>query len=129
LFLIFNELIEGMDARGMDHAADLAWMIDASHNIKDPLEDLLQSVEAIMIAYAQALLVDRLKLSYAQNANDVVAAQEVLQKAFRTDVRPLVAEARLKSGGALDPLNIYRNEKVREHLINERGSKTLATGL
>ena len=59
MFLIFNELVEGMDARGMNHATDLGWMIDASHNVKDPLEDLLQSVEAIMIAYAQALLVDR----------------------------------------------------------------------
>jgi L-rhamnose isomerase/sugar isomerase len=50
LFLIFRELVEGMDARGMNHAKDLGWMIDASHNIKDPLEDLLQSVEAIQIA-------------------------------------------------------------------------------
>ena len=129
LFLIFNELIEGMDARGMDHAADLAWMIDASHNIKDPLEDLLQSVEAIMIAYAQALLVDRKKLSEVQNSNDVVAAQEILQTAFRTDVRPLVAEARLRNKGAIDPLSVYRNEKIREHLIKERGAKTVATGL
>ena len=56
LFLIFNELIEGMDARHMDHATDMGWMIDASHNVKDPLEDLIQSVEAIKIAYAQALL-------------------------------------------------------------------------
>src|SRR5436853_1087930 len=62
LFLIFNELVEGMDARGMNHTNDLGWMIDASHNVKDPLEDLLQSVEAIMITYAQALLVDRNKL-------------------------------------------------------------------
>ena len=56
LFLIFNELVEGMDARGMNHAKDLGWMIDASHNVKDPIEDLLQSVEAIKIAYAQALV-------------------------------------------------------------------------
>jgi L-rhamnose isomerase / sugar isomerase len=129
LFLIFNELIEGMDVRGMDHASDLGWMIDASHNVKDPLEDLLQSVDAIMIAYAQALLVDRKKLSQAQNANDIVAGQEILQAAFRTDVRPLVNEARLRSGGAIDALFVYRNEKVREHLIKERGSKTVATGL
>jgi len=129
LFLIFNELIEGMDARGMDHASDLAWMIDASHNVKDPLEDLLQSVEAIMIAYAQALLVDRKKLSELQNVNDVVAAQEILQSAFRTDVRPLVVEARLRNKGAIDPLSVYRNEKVREQLIKERGSKIVATGL
>jgi len=129
LFLIFNELIEGMDARGMDHGTDLAWMIDASHNVKDPLEDLLQSVEAIMIAYAQALLVDRKKLSEVQNVNDVVAAQEILQTAFRMDVRPLVAEARSRSGGAIEPLSVYRSEKVRDRLITERGSKTVATGL
>jgi len=129
LFLIFNELIEGMDVRGMDHASDLAWMIDASHNIKDPLEDLLQSVEAIMIAYAQALLVDRKKLSEVQDVNDVVAAQEILQAAFRADVRPLVTEARLRKGGAIDPLSVYREEKIRESLIKKRGSKTVATGL
>lgn len=129
LFLIFNELVEGMDAKGMNHATDLGWMIDASHNIKDPLEDLLQSVEAIMITYAQALLIDRKKLTEAQNNNDVVTAQEILQQSFRTDVRALVAEARLRSGGALDPLAIYRKEKVRGNLIKERGSKTVATGL
>ncbi len=93
LFLIFNELIEGMDAKGMNHATDLGWMIDASHNIKDPLEDLLQSVEAIMIAYTQALLVDKKALEEARQNNDVARAQEILQEAYRTDVRPLVAEA------------------------------------
>ena len=129
LFLIFNELIEGMDARGMSHATDLGWMIDASHNVKDPLEDLLQSVEAIMITYAQALLVDRKKLLAAQQNNDVVTAQEILQQAFRTDVRSLVAEARLRAGGAQNPIALYRSSKVREHLIKERGSKTMATGL
>lgn len=129
LFLIFNELVEGMDAKNMNHATDLGWMIDASHNVKDPLEDLLQSVEAIMVAYTQSLIIDRKKLTDAQHSNDVVTAQEVLQQAFRTDVRSLVAEARLRSGAAIDPLSVYRGEKVREHLIKERGSKTIATGL
>ncbi|MEJ7678602.1 MAG: TIM barrel protein [Segetibacter sp.] len=129
LFLIFKELVEGMDARGMNHATDLGWMIDASHNVKDPLEDLLQSVEAIMIAYAQALLVDSKALEEAQLANDVVRAQEILQGAYRTDVRPLVAEARLRGGAALEPLKLYRSLQVRENLIKERGLKTVATGL
>jgi L-rhamnose isomerase/sugar isomerase len=129
LFLIFNELVEGMDARGMNHATDLGWMIDASHNVKDPLEDLLQSVEAIMISYAQALLVDRKGLNNAQDNNDVVAAQEILQNTFRTDVRAIVAEARLRAGGALDPIAFYRNNKLRASLIKERGANTIATGL
>lgn len=129
LFLIFNELVEGMDARNMNHANDLGWMIDASHNLKDPLEDLLQSVEAIQIAYAQALIVDKKALQAAQAKNDVAAAQEILQGAFRTDVRPLVAEARLQAGGVLQPIKLFRDEKVRENLIKERGLKTVATGL
>jgi L-rhamnose isomerase / sugar isomerase len=129
LFLIFNELVEGMDARQMNHATGLAWMIDASHNVKDPLEDLLQSVEAIKIAYAQALLVDRRALNRSQQSNDVVGAQEILQQAYRTDVRPLLAEARLTSGAALNSLQLFRDMKVRKQLIAERGAKSMATGL
>lgn len=129
LFLIFNELVEGMDARNMNHANDLGWMIDASHNVKDPLEDLLQSVEAIMIAYTQALLVDTKALQSAQENNDVAKAQEILQQAYRTDVRPIVAEARLQSGAALSPIQLFREQKIREQLIKERGEKTVATGL
>lgn len=129
LYLIFNELVEGMDAKGLNHNKDLGWMIDASHNVKDPLEDLLQSVEAILLAYAQALSTDRQGLVTAQQENDVVTAQELLQHAFRTDLRPLAAEARLRSGGALNPLALYRSAKVRQELITVRGSKTAATGL
>lgn len=129
LFLIFNELVEGMDARAMNHATDLGWMIDASHNVKDPVEDLLQSVKAIKIAYAQALLVDKQALEAAQNSNDVTLAQELLQQAYRTDVRPLIAEASLRMGGALEPIETYRKLSVRENLIRERGSGTVATGL
>lgn len=129
LFLIFNELVEGMDAKGIDHATGLGWMIDASHNVKDPLEDLLQSVEAIMLSYTQALLVDRKALVIAQQENDVVRCQEILQHAFRTDVRAIVQEARLRSGGAAQPVELYRQLKVREKLIADRGLKTVATGL
>jgi L-rhamnose isomerase/sugar isomerase len=118
-----------MDARGMSHTRGLGWMIDASHNVKDPLEDLLQSVEAILLTYAQALLVDRQRLTAAQQDNDAVAAQEMLQDCFRTDTRALVAEARLRAGGALDPLAFYRHEKVRKQLIKERGVSGVATGL
>jgi L-rhamnose isomerase/sugar isomerase len=82
-----------------------------------------------MIAYAQALLVDRKALEIAQDENDVVKAQEILQHAFRTDVRALVAEARLRSGAALNPVELYRSLTIRKNLIGERGLKTMATGL
>lgn len=128
LFLIFYELVEGMRAQGRP-MQELGWMIDASHNIKDPLEDLLQSVQAIQLAYAQAMLVDDARLREAQQANDPAMAQEVLQDAFRTDLRPLLAEARLQAGAALDPLGCYRSADVRKQLIDTRGEKTVSTGL
>lgn len=127
LFLIFNELVYGMENNPQN--PDLAWMIDASHNIKDPLEDLIQSLEAIQIAYAQALLVDREALTRAQAEHDVARCQQILQDAYRTDVRPLVAQARVSRGGALRPLEAYRQLDVRSTLIEERGRHSVATGL
>lgn len=127
LFLIFNELVYGMQNNPQN--PELSWMIDASHNIKDPLEDLIQSLEAIQEAYAKALLVDQAQLKQAQLAHDVVACQEILQNAYRTDVRPLLAQARLQAGGALNPLAAYRGLNIRETLIEERGKHTIATGL
>lgn len=128
LFLIFNELVEGMNDP-LSSNPNPAWMIDASHNLKDPLEDLLQSIEAIKIAYAQALLIDRKALEEAREKNDPTLAQEILQNAYRTDVRPLLAEARVRSDGSLDPLSLYRSANMRQQLIKERGSKTISTGL
>jgi L-rhamnose isomerase / sugar isomerase len=86
-------------------------------------------VEAILLSYAQALLVDRVQLCAAQQSNDVTGAQEVLQNSFRSDLRPLVAESRARAGGALDPLALYRSAKIREGLIKIRGSETVSSGL
>ncbi len=127
LFLIFNELVYGMENNPQN--PDLNWMIDASHNVKDPLEDLIQSLEAIQEAYAKALLIDQAELKVAQLNNDVVKCQEILQGAYRTDVRSLLEKVRLSSGGALNPINAYRSLNVRDTLIKERGKNTVATGL
>jgi len=125
LFLIFCELLRA----GEGSLPELAYMIDQSHNIKDPLEDLIQSTEAVCVAYAQALLVDRDALTDAQEVNDATQGQEILQGAFRTDVRPLVAEARRRGGGAIAPLAGYRDSGYRAEIIEERGSESVATGL
>jgi L-rhamnose isomerase/sugar isomerase len=125
LFLVFCELIRAGDGA----LPDLAYMIDQSHNIKDPLEDLIQSTEAVAIAYAQALLVDRPALADAQESNDATRAQELLQAAFRSDVRPLVAEARRRVGGAIAPLEAYRESGYRAAMISVRGSDSVSTGL
>ncbi|MFT5765054.1 MAG: L-rhamnose isomerase/sugar isomerase [Saprospiraceae bacterium] len=127
LFLIFNELVYGMQHNPQN--PKLSWMIDASHNIKDPLEDLMQSLEAILEAYAKALLIDQSALKMAQEAHDVVMCQEILQQAYRTDVRPLIEKVRLNKGGALHPIQAFRNLNIRQKLIATRGKNAVATGL
>jgi len=125
LFLIFLELLEHGDGR----LPAVAYMIDASHNLKDPLEDLLQSTEAAQVALAQALIVDQAALAHARDENDPALAETVLQRAFRTDVRPLVAEGRRRNGAALKPLDAYRTLGCRARMVAERGAGVLATGL
>jgi L-rhamnose isomerase/sugar isomerase len=128
LFLIFCELVNGAEEKAQTWES-ISWMIDASHNTKDPLEDLIQALESISQAYAKSLLVDRKKLNQCQLEGDVVGAQEILQDAFLTDVRSLVREARIQSGGEADPLEYYRREKIREKRILQRGKNSQASGL
>jgi len=120
LFLIFNELVDARLELGSDF--EPAYMIDQSHNIKDPIEALLQSVVALQNAYARALLVDRARLSQFQQSNDVIMAERTLTDAYETDVRSLAAEARLKSGGALDPVAAFRDSGYRADVARARAS-------
>ncbi|MEN2284050.1 TIM barrel protein [Algoriphagus sp. SE2] len=128
LFLIFCELVSGSED-GAQAWESISWMIDASHNTKDPLEDLMQALETISLCYTKALLVDRKKLTSCQLEGDVVGAQECLQEAFQTDVRSLVREARIQNGGASDPILLYRKLAVRNGLIKDRGADSRSTGL
>jgi L-rhamnose isomerase/sugar isomerase len=125
LFLIMLELLEA----GGGSMPDLAYMIDESHNLKDPLEDLIQATDATQHALALALCVHRPDLDEAQAANDPARAAEVLHRASRTDVRPLVAEARRRVGAALEPLATFRAVGYRAATVGERGSESVATGL
>ena len=125
LFLVLLELL--LDGGGS--LPDLAYMIDESHNVKDPVEDLIQATDEIQISLARALLVDLAALRDAQDADDPAGAAEVLQRAYRTDVRPLVAEARRRNGAALDPLGTFRRLGYRAAMAAERGSGHAATGL
>ncbi len=120
LFLIFNELVDAEEDRVLPSPP--AYMIDQSHNLKDPIEALLQTVDALQRAYAQALIVDRRALAGFQQANDVLMAEQTLQQAFRTDVTPLVAEARRRAGGALDPIRAFRASGYRAQKAEQRAS-------
>lgn len=127
LFLVFNELIEAeMNPRGDFRPA---YMIDQSHNVTDPIESMLSSAEAIVAAYAKALLVDREALLAAQEANDTMMAFQTLRIAYRTDVTPILAMARAEAGGAIDAIAAYRASGWRGRKAQERRAAGAAAGI
>jgi L-rhamnose isomerase/sugar isomerase len=118
LFLVFNELVDA-EHRGVK-GFHPAHMIDQSHNVTDPIESLISSANEIRRAYAQALLVDRVALEGYQSDNDALMASETLKRAYRTDVEPILAEARRRAGGAIDTVATYRASGYRARVAAER---------
>ena len=125
LFLVFLEL---ENARARYEGFAPAYMLDQSHNVTDPIESLLSSVEEVQRAALQAALVDADALAEAQDANDAIAATRILKTAFRTDVSPLIAEWRRTKGGALDPVAAYRASGYRDRVAAERPAVSGAGG-
>ncbi|TPW30246.1 L-rhamnose catabolism isomerase [Pararhizobium mangrovi] len=125
LFLVFNELVDAGE-RGAANF-DPAHMLDQSHNVTDPIESLMTSAMEVQRAYAQALIVDRTALSGYQEDNDALMASETLKTAFRTDVEPILAKARLDVGGAIAPVATYRAAGYRAKVGRER-PETSGTG-
>ncbi|MCO5063613.1 MAG: L-rhamnose catabolism isomerase [Rhizobiaceae bacterium] len=118
LFLVFNELVDAELAgtKGFDPAH----MLDQSHNVTDPIESLMMSAIEVLRAYAAALLVDRDALRSFQESNDALMASQALKTAFRTDVEPILAMARHRTGGAIDPVATYRASGYRAKVAGER---------
>jgi L-rhamnose isomerase/sugar isomerase len=95
-------------------------MLDQSHNVTDPVESLMTSAAEVVRAYVQAHLVDRARLAELQEANDALLALQTLKEAFSTDVEPILAMARHRAGGAIDPVGVFRASGYRERMARTR---------
>jgi L-rhamnose isomerase/sugar isomerase len=118
LFLVFNELVDAELRKAGGFAP--AYMIDQSHNVTDPIESLIASAVEIQRAFVQASLIDRKALAAAQDASDVMLGHRLVKQAFVTDVSPILAEARRRKGGAIDPIATYRTSGYRAQKAKER---------
>jgi len=125
LFLVFNELV---DAENKVKGFHPAHMLDQSHNVTDPIESLMLSAIEVQRAYAQALLVDRNALEHFQEANDALMATQTLKQAFRTEVEPILAMARLQKGGAIDTVAAYRASGYRANVAQSRPAVSGGSG-
>lgn len=128
LFLIFNELV-AEELQAKERFAP-AYMLDQSHNVTDPIESLMLSAVEVQRAYVKAHLVDRQALAAYQEKNDAIMALQTLKEAFNTDVSPVLAMARYRSGGAIAPLAVYRKSGYRKQKAEERPeAQDLGTGI
>ncbi len=118
LFLIFNELVDA-EINNLPNFKP-AYMLDQSHNVTDPIESLMTSAVEVVRAYVQAHLVDRERLREAQRKGDPLMALATLKQAFTTDVSPILAIARERNGGAIDPVALYRASNYRAEKAVER---------
>jgi L-rhamnose isomerase/sugar isomerase len=80
----------------------------------------MQSAIELQRAYAQAVTVDRVALQHAQEGEDALGAHLELKRAFVTDVSPILAVARRRSGGAIAPIEAYRASGYRAEKAKER---------
>jgi L-rhamnose isomerase/sugar isomerase len=125
LFLVFNELADAAEREGAAFAP--AYMLDQSHNVTDPIESLMNSAVEVQRAFVQANLVDRAALRGHQEANDALQSAQALKHAYRTDVSAILAMARLRSGGAIDPVACYRASGYRAKAAEARPAKAGAS--
>ena len=124
MFRIFHEIRSFEAETGA--AADIAYMIDQSHNLKGKIEAMIQTVAVAQELYAKAALVDHAALAAAQSKTDLIAAESILQDAFATDVRPAVREWRTAQDRPADPMDAFRQSGYLERITNDRAARNAA---
>jgi L-rhamnose isomerase/sugar isomerase len=107
--------------------ADIAYMIDQSHNLKGKIEAMIQTVGVAQELFAKASLVDHTALADAQKRCDLVSAESLLQDAFATDVRPALVEWRRSRGLPAHPLAAFREAGYLERITEERRHRSSTT--
>ena len=125
VFRIFHEI------RLFEHEtgapADIAYMVDQSHNLKGKIEAMIQTVTMAQELNAKAALVDHAALLVAQGRSDLVRAESILQDAFATDVRPAIRDWRASRGLPVDPMQAFRESGYLERITAERATRPVSS--
>jgi L-rhamnose isomerase/sugar isomerase len=125
VFRIFHEIQQ--EAWEQRRAADLAYMVDQSHNLKGKIEAMIQTVRTAQELWVKAALVDRDALVAHQSACNLMDAERCLTDAFATDTRGLVSAWATTRGLPADPLAAFRHSGYLEAITHERGARNLAS--
>ncbi|QYI97021.1 L-rhamnose isomerase [Curtobacterium flaccumfaciens pv. flaccumfaciens] len=118
-FQLFRILVEVIRGGGYDNP-DVAFMLDQCHNIEDKIPGQIRSVLNVQEMTARALLLDRVALTAAQEAHDVLGANEVFMDAYQTDVRKDLAEWRESRGLPANPMRAYLDSGYQQSIAEDR---------
>jgi L-rhamnose isomerase/sugar isomerase len=121
VFRIFHEIL--FYEWETQHKADIAYMIDQSHNLKAKIEEMIQTAVMAQQLFAKAALVDYEALAKAQLESDLIGAESLLQDAFQTDVRPAIEDWRDSKRLPLDPLEAFRESGYLERITKDRAAR------
>ena len=124
IFRIFHEILYFEWENG--RRADIAYMVDQSHNLKGKVEETIQTVDMAQALFSKASLVDYEQLAAAQSSSDLVRAESCLQDAFATDVRPAIREWRRSKGLPEDPIQAFRSSGYLDRISSERAARNEA---
>ncbi len=125
VFRIFQEIAHFEWETG--RRADIAYMIDQSHNLKGKIEAMIQTVESAKELSAKAAIVDRETLAAHQQRCELVDAENCLKDAFATDVRPAIREWAVSKRLPADPMRAFRESGYLERITRERRERNLST--
>ena len=125
VFRIFHEINFFEHETG--RTADIAYMVDQSHNLKGKIEAMIQTVMTAQELFAKAALIDYDSLLAAQAKCDLVTAERILQDAFATDVRPAIREWRKAKDLAEDPLDAFRQSGYLQKITAARAHKNASS--
>lgn len=103
--------------------ADLAYMVDQSHNLKIKMEAMIQTVMTAQQLFAKAAIINHEALEAARMKHALIDAENCLKDAFETDVRPMVEEWRRSKGLPTNPLTALRQSGYIENAARERGGR------
>ena len=119
-FQLFRILAEVIRGGGLDADSDVALMLDQCHNVEDKIPGQIRSVLNVQEMTARALLLDRVSLTAAQEAGDVLGANEIFMDAYQTDIRPELAAWREERGFPANPMRAYAESGYQREIEESR---------
>jgi len=128
-FQLFRILAEVVRGGGFGPGSEVALMLDQCHNIEAKIPGQIRSVLNVQEMLARVLLMDRDALQAAQQAGDVLRANDLMMDAFYTDVRSDLAQWRESRGQPADPMAAYLASGYGESIAEARkGGKQAGWG-